>query len=96
MAKKQAPAKVSDYGLTGKDSTLAVEKGLAEAAWYASPVSRARMRELLETTRSSGHPRYCIMVCAIGYLWFGWLSAMGYLVGCFLLCGVWGLVRHCF
>ena len=40
--------RLSDYSLVGKDSTLAIEKGLAEATWYASPVPKAKMRELLE------------------------------------------------
>jgi fatty acid desaturase len=38
----------SDYSLNGVDSALAVEKGLAEAKWYASPVPKEKMRELLE------------------------------------------------
>jgi len=38
----------SDYSLVGKDTALAIEKGLADAKWYASPVPRDKMRELLE------------------------------------------------
>jgi Na+-transporting NADH:ubiquinone oxidoreductase subunit F len=37
-----------DYSLTGLNSTLAVEKGLAEADWYQSSVPRETMRKLLE------------------------------------------------
>ncbi|MDE3148805.1 MAG: fatty acid desaturase, partial [Acidobacteriota bacterium] len=37
-----------DYSLTGVNSTLAVEKGLAEAEWYQCPVPRETMRALLE------------------------------------------------
>ncbi|HEX3628547.1 MAG TPA: NADH:ubiquinone reductase (Na(+)-transporting) subunit F [Verrucomicrobiae bacterium] len=40
--------RLSDYSLVGKDSSLAIEKGLAEATWYASPVPREKMRELLQ------------------------------------------------
>ena len=40
--------RLSDYSLTGKDTALAIEKGLAEATWYTSPVPKAKMRELLE------------------------------------------------
>jgi MocE subfamily Rieske [2Fe-2S] domain protein len=40
--------RLGDYSLVGRDSALAVEKGLAEARWYASPVPRQQMRELLE------------------------------------------------
>jgi Na+-transporting NADH:ubiquinone oxidoreductase subunit F len=39
---------VNDYSLVGKNSTLAVQKGLAEAKWYSSPIPKAKMRELLE------------------------------------------------
>jgi MocE subfamily Rieske [2Fe-2S] domain protein len=37
-----------DYSLVGKDTAFAVEKGLAEADWYVSPVPREEMRKLLE------------------------------------------------
>jgi len=37
-----------DYSLVGKNTTLAVERGLADAKWYASPVPKEKMRELLE------------------------------------------------
>ncbi len=36
-----------DYSLTGVNSGLAIEKGLAEAEWYQCPVPRETMRELL-------------------------------------------------
>ena len=36
-----------DYSLVGKESTRAIERGLAEADWYTSPVPREQMRELL-------------------------------------------------
>jgi Na+-transporting NADH:ubiquinone oxidoreductase subunit F len=37
-----------DYSLTGLNSHLAIEKGLAEADWYQCPVPRETMRKLLE------------------------------------------------
>ena len=37
-----------DYSLTGENATRAIERGLAEADWYQSPVPRATMRKLLE------------------------------------------------
>jgi fatty acid desaturase/NAD(P)H-flavin reductase len=40
--------RLSDDSLVGKDTALAIEKGLAEARWYASPVPRHTIRELLE------------------------------------------------
>ena len=33
--------------LAGTATALAIEKGLAEATWYASPVPKEKMRELL-------------------------------------------------
>jgi len=39
--------RMSDYSLVGKDTALAIEKGLAEATWYASPIPKEKMRELL-------------------------------------------------
>jgi Na+-transporting NADH:ubiquinone oxidoreductase subunit F len=40
--------RLSDYSLVGKDSEAAIEKGLAEATWYASPVPKEQMRALLQ------------------------------------------------
>ena len=42
------PPMTLDYSLTGVNSTMAVEKGLAEAEWYQSPVPRETMRGLLQ------------------------------------------------
>ena len=43
-----SPADEFDYGLTGVNSTRAIERGLAEADWYQCPVPRETMRSLLE------------------------------------------------
>ena len=40
--------RLNDYSLTGIDSALAVEKGLANAEWYRSSIPKEKMRELLE------------------------------------------------
>jgi MocE subfamily Rieske [2Fe-2S] domain protein len=40
--------RLNDYRLTGKDTAVAIEKGLAEATWYTSPVPRQKMRDLLQ------------------------------------------------
>lgn len=37
-----------DYGLIGPDSRRAVERGLATAPWYASPIPRRRLKELMQ------------------------------------------------
>jgi fatty acid desaturase len=41
-----------DYSLTGPLNAQAVEAGLANAEWYKSDISRARMKELMK--RSDG------------------------------------------
>ncbi|MBX8499151.1 fatty acid desaturase family protein [Pseudomonas lijiangensis] len=37
-----------DYRLTGPEAALAAEKGLVSATWYQCPVSRKRMKELMQ------------------------------------------------
>lgn len=39
---------LSDYSLVGSKTAEAIANGLAEAKWYASPVPKDKMRELLE------------------------------------------------
>ena len=43
-----------DYSLTGVNSALAVEKGLAEAEWYTTSVPKGEMRKLLERRNGPG------------------------------------------
>ena len=68
-----------DYSLVGRDTTLAIERGLAEADWYVSPVPRDVLRELLE--RRDGPAirdtlLYFGLILASGYatyaLWGSW------------------------
>jgi MocE subfamily Rieske [2Fe-2S] domain protein len=61
--------RLSDYSLVGKDTDLAIEKGLAEATWYASPVPKEKLRELLQR-RDGPAIRDTI-------IWFGLLIASG-------------------
>ena len=68
-----------DYSLTGVNSTLAVEKGLAEAEWYQCPVPRETMRKLLE--RRDGPAIRDTM------LWFALLLGVGYAT--YALWGTW-------
>ena len=69
----------SDYSLVGKDTALAFEKGLVEARWYASPIPKEKMRELLE--RRDGPAIRDTL------LWFGLLLFFG---SCgFVLWGSW-------
>ena len=64
------PHQLSDYSLVGVNSKLAVEKGLAEAEWYQSPVPRDVMRQLLE--RKNGPAIRDTII------WFGLLGLFGY------------------
>lgn len=65
----QRSPQITDYSLVGVNSVQAVEKGLAEADWYQSPVPRAEMRKLLER-RDGPALRDTAM-------WFGLLFALG-------------------
>jgi Na+-transporting NADH:ubiquinone oxidoreductase subunit F len=76
-----------DYSLIGKESHLAVEKGLAEATWYTSPVPRGKMKELL--VRKNGPAIrdtiiWLLLIFGSGYLfylnWGSWLALLPYIV----------------
>src|SRR5487761_1664548 len=69
-----------DYSLTEVNSTLAVEKGLAEADWYQCAVPREAMREFLER-RDGPAIRDTI-------LWFALIFASG-----FATYALWGTSR---
>ena len=65
--------RLNDYSLIGKDSALAVEKGLANAEWYRTQIPKDKMRQLLE--RRDGPAIRDTL------LWFGLLflfGALGY------------------
>ncbi|MGB6723190.1 MAG: fatty acid desaturase, partial [Terracidiphilus sp.] len=66
-----------DYSLTGLNSTLAIEKGLAEADWYQCVVPRETMRSLL-VRRDGPAIRDTI-------LWFALILGAGYAT-----CALWG------
>ena len=74
-----APPLKLDYSLTGVNSTLAVERGLAEAEWYQCPVPRDTMRGLLQR-RDGPAIRDTI-------LWFGLIFTSGFLT--YKLWGTW-------
>jgi Na(+)-translocating NADH:ubiquinone oxidoreductase F subunit len=71
--------RLSDYSLVGKDTQTAIEKGLAEAKWYASPIPKDKMRELLE--RRDGPALRDTVI------WFGLLFGFGFLG--YLTWGTW-------
>jgi MocE subfamily Rieske [2Fe-2S] domain protein len=76
--------RLNDYSLVGEDSESAIEKGLAEATWYTSPVPKEKMRELLQ--RRDGPAMRDTLI------WFGLLIASGVLGGRLWLAGSWWAV----
>jgi Na+-transporting NADH:ubiquinone oxidoreductase subunit F len=85
-------ARPSDYSLVGRDSVRAIERGLAEATWYASPVPRDTMRELL-IRRDGPAIRDTILWFALilGSGWAGytlWQAGSGWAAVPFLIYGV--------
>ncbi len=84
--------RLSDYSLVGKDTEAAIEKGLAEATWYASPVPKEKMRELLRR-RDWPAIRDTIIWFAliIGFGWAGyklWMAGSWWAVVPFMIYGV--------
>lgn len=65
-----AEVQALDYSLVGKTSDEAVERGLASATWYSSPIPRDQFRALL-TRRNGPAVRDTL-------LWFALLFATGY------------------
>ncbi len=72
-------APIQDYSLVGKNAQAAVEKGLADANWYTTPIPKAKLRALLE--RRDGPAIRDTL------LWFALLIGSGY--AAFLLWGSW-------
>jgi Na+-transporting NADH:ubiquinone oxidoreductase subunit F len=81
------PPTTLDYSLTGVNSTMAVEKGLAEAEWYQSAVPRETMRGLLQR-RDGPAIRDTILwftlILGAGFLtyalWGSWWAILPYMV----------------
>jgi MocE subfamily Rieske [2Fe-2S] domain protein len=66
--------RLNDYSLVGKDTARAVEQGLADATWYASPVPKEKMRELLQRQdRSALRDTILWFALIIGSGWAGYL-----------------------
>ncbi|KRE93321.1 fatty acid desaturase [Paenibacillus sp. Soil766] len=71
-----------DYSITGQESTRAQERGLASAEWYASPIPRSKMKELMK--RKDGPAIRDTLI------WFSALLIFGYLA--YLSWGTWWAV----
>jgi len=81
------PPRKLDYSLTGENSTKAIERGLAEADWYQSPVPRPLMRKLLERRDGPAIRDTIIwfaLIIGFGYLtyrlWPSWWAVVPYLI----------------
>ena len=74
-----AEARIRDYSLIGPDGRLAVESGLSGAEWYACPIPRKRMKELMK--------RHDAPAIRNTLLWFGYMAAFG--LGGYLFWGSW-------
>jgi MocE subfamily Rieske [2Fe-2S] domain protein len=67
--------RLSDYSLVGQDSQRAIEQGLAEATWYASPVPKDKMRELLQRRDGPALRDTLLWVTLIlGFAYLGYLT----------------------
>jgi Na+-transporting NADH:ubiquinone oxidoreductase subunit F len=76
-----------DYSLTGEETQRAIERGLAEAEWYQTPVPRPTMRKLLERRNGPAIRDTIIWFSLIigsglltWHLWPSWWSVIPYLV----------------
>jgi len=63
---------IRDYSLVGEEARLSMERGLADASWYTSPIAREEMRKLL--VRKNGPAIRDTL------LWFGLIFASAWLV----------------
>ena len=81
------PSLKLDYSLVGENSTLAVERGLAEADWYQCAVPRGTLRALLER-RDGPAIRNTVLWFALIFgsgfatcvLWGSWWVALPYMI----------------
>lgn len=76
-----------DYSLAGVNSSLAIERGLAEADWYQSPVARDALRRLLD--RRNGPALrdtilWFVLIFTSAYatcvLWGSWWAVLPYIL----------------
>jgi Na+-transporting NADH:ubiquinone oxidoreductase subunit F len=79
----QRPRQLSDYSLVGEHAELAVQSGLADAKWYASPIPKEKMRALLE--RRDGPAVRDTLI------WFALLLAFG-LAGLAMWGSAWAII----
>src|ERR1035441_4937909 len=62
-----------DYSLIGRDSKLAEEMGLASAEWYACPIPRKRLKELMQRKDGPAIRDTLLWFVLLGVTgWLGW------------------------
>jgi fatty acid desaturase len=62
-----------DYSLIGRDSKLAEEMGLASAEWYACPIPRKRLKELMQRKDGPAIRDTLLWFALLGLTgWLGW------------------------
>src|SRR5580658_832814 len=76
-----------DYSLIGLDSKLAVETGLSAAEWYACPIPRKRLKELMKRKDGPAIRDTLIWFAALAisgalgvYFWGSWAAVPFFLV----------------
>ncbi len=79
MAEAILKDEIRDYSLIGQEVNLSLERGLADATWYTSPIPREQMRKLL--VRKDGPAIRDTII------WFGLIFGSAFLV--ILLWGSW-------
>jgi len=72
-----------DYSLVGPEAARAVERGLAQAEWYRTPVPRKRMKELMR--RRDGPAIRDTLI------WLGAMAVLGAL-GAYFWFSIWSLI----
>jgi fatty acid desaturase len=79
-----------DYSLVGLDSKLAQENGLSAAQWYACPISRKELKDLMKRSDGPAIRDAIIWFAALGISGFLGYLAWGTLwaIPCFLVYGV--------
>ncbi len=75
MKEEEVREEIRDYSLIGEEASLSLERGLADATWYTSPIPREQMRELL-VRRDGPAIRDTI-------IWFGLIIGSAFLVTLF-------------
>ena len=76
-----------DYSLIGRDSKLAVETGLSAAQWYACPISRKQLKELMKCKDGPAIRDTAIWFAALFasgalgvYFWGSWVAVPFFLI----------------